>query len=333
MTYEEKLKKILFKLKEERKLTRKGHKTKVTFNNGSFTKVRIKDICKILLQLQDDENAVKILDAIEFEENAPVEKVITPSDDDDYLAAGIIIVELDKKFDDWYENYLIKEKSRIENISKENFESVFNALTLIENELQVSQSPKITINFVSSMSELDGYDNTDINELIVYYIKALTYLKNQEVIQGFTSEQNSVFSSITINVRSFDEIMEKAKIRAKKPSIKRAQVSITTKASYNPQKGVLKINNKEVKFKKDSFRAKMLELLLKDNKSAKKEWSWDEVIDEIQGTKDNPSLRKENKKKFYPACDGLSKHIAQKIGVNDLLIFTKSTVRINPKYL
>ena len=94
----------------------------------------------------------------------------------------------------------------------------------------------------------------------------------------------------------------------------------------------MSVESKKVKFKKESFRAKLLELLLKDDKSRKKEWSWDEVIEEIEDTKDKEATT-ENKKKFYPACDGLSKFIAQKIGVNDLLIFNKSTVQINPKYL
>ena len=60
--------------------------------------------------------------------------------------------------------------------------------------------------------------------------------------------------------------------------------------------------------------------------------SWDEVIEEIEDTKGKEATT-ENKKKFYPACDGLAKHIASKTGVNDLLTFTKSTVQINSKYL
>ena len=103
------------------------------------------------------------------------------------------------------------------------------------------------------------------------------------------------------------------------------------KLSYEPQKGILVIEGKQVKLNKESFRAKILELLLKDDKNKKKEWSWDEVIEEIEDTKD-AELTKENKDKFYPACDGLQKHIALKIGINDLLIFNKSTVQINPKY-
>lgn len=102
--------------------------------------------------------------------------------------------------------------------------------------------------------------------------------------------------------------------------------------SYNTQRGELDIEGKKVRLNKDSFRAKLLELLLKDDKSRKKEWSWNEVIEEIEETKGKEAT-KENKKKFYPACDGLSKFIAQKTGINDLLIFNKSTVQVNPKYL
>jgi len=167
---------------------------------------------------------------------------------------------------------------------------------------------------------------------MVSYFKNLSYLKNIGVIQDFIEEQNSFSYPIIVNISKFDEIMEKAKIRAKKSPIKKVPINIIAKASYDSQKGILKINKKEVQLKKDSFRAQLVELLLKDDKSAKKEWSWDEVIEEIEDTKDTDSL-KESKKKFYPACDGLSKHIAHKISVNDFLIFNKSTVFVNPKYL
>src|SRR4051812_28972064 len=108
MTYEEKLNKVVFKLKEERELTRKGRKTKVTFEDTSFTKIGIADTCKILLKLQDDEGALKILEAIQPIETVPTEQIISPSDDDDYEAVEVISVELDEAFDEWYEKYLMK---------------------------------------------------------------------------------------------------------------------------------------------------------------------------------------------------------------------------------
>jgi hypothetical protein len=93
MTYDEILDKVIYKLKEERDLTRKGHKTKVTFTDSSFTKVRIREICKILLQLQDDEGIVKILDALQPIETVPTEQIINPSDNDDYDGVEEITAE------------------------------------------------------------------------------------------------------------------------------------------------------------------------------------------------------------------------------------------------
>ena len=107
--------------------------------------------------------------------------------------------------------------------------------------------------------------------------------------------------------------------------------AVSTRVVYDPLRGALELESKKVRLDKDSFRAKLLELLLKDDQSRKKEWSWDEIIEEIEGITDHNAL-KENKKKFYSACDGLSKQIAQKTGVNDLLIYNKTTVQISPKY-
>jgi len=134
-----------------------------------------------------------------------------------------------------------------------------------------------------------------------------------------------------------DEYVKRNKTDRKEEKPKTNNLKIDTKkvaikVTYDPQKGELDIEGKKVRLNKDSFRAKLLELLLKDDKSRKKEWSCDEVIEAIEDTKDE-ELTKENKNKFYPACDGLSKHIASKTGVNDLLAFTKSTVQINSKYL
>lgn len=64
------LNKIVNKLKDERDLSRKGRKTKIILDDTSFTKIRIREICKILLQLQDDEGALKILDVLQ-----PIETV------------------------------------------------------------------------------------------------------------------------------------------------------------------------------------------------------------------------------------------------------------------
>ncbi len=208
MTYEEKLQEIVNKLKDERDLTRKGHKTKVAFDDGSFTKIRIKDICKILLKLQDDEGAIKILDGIEFADSVPTENVITPSDDDSYESVGIIIVELDGKFDGWYEKRLIADKSRLENLSETNFNNINHIMHLIEEQLELDQSEKLTIDFISSAREIEGYEPEDVNDIINTYTRSLTYLKNIGVVKDFTTAYMTLSSELTLDIARFFEVLE-----------------------------------------------------------------------------------------------------------------------------
>jgi len=146
----------------------------------------------------------------------------------------------------------------------------------------------------------------------------------QTDIGNFVKQKETYLTELSLR-KSDAQISESSQVQSD-PQKQKAN------ASYDPQKGVLDIEGKKVKFKKESFRAKLLELLLKDDKSSRKEWSWDEVIEKIEDISD-PDLLKEYKKKFYPACDGLSKQIASKTGITDFLTFTKSTVQINAKYL
>lgn len=153
----------------------------------------------------------------------------------------------------------------------------------------------------------------------------------QTDIGNFIKQKETYLMELSLrrdDIQSLSSLQPRLSIREEEISI--TQAKNPNKVSYD--NGLLNIEGKKVKFDKESFRAKLLELLLKDDKNRKKEWSWDEAIETIESTKGEEATT-ENKKKFYPACDGLTKHIASKIGVNDLLIFNKSTVQINPKYL
>ncbi len=101
--------------------------------------------------------------------------------------------------------------------------------------------------------------------------------------------------------------------------------------NYDDKTGILYIANKEIKLQKNSFKARVLAFLLKDEKSRKQLWSWDEILEKILGVTDDALM--ENRKKFYPACEGLQATIALKTGINDLLFFNETTVQINPKYI
>jgi len=329
ITYEEKLDLVVKAVLEASKAIRKGVFTATLYLNATNGLDRLprEEINNILLQLQD-EKALNV---------HPLNNRLLPPNQQPthYFLLDIL------GFNDWHSRFLLKEKGKLENLSKLNFDNIAYVVSLIEQELEISQKEKVTVNFVYAVSEVEGYESDDIDQLIDTYTRALSYLKNIEVVKNFTSGSSNLYSEITLNIPKFLEILEKVKTlqqqtsptptQTQKTPVSQVMTENKSKVFYDNQKGILKIEDKKVKFNKESFRAKLLELLLKDDKSRKKEWSWDEVIEAIEDTKDKETT-KENKNKFYPACDGLTKHIASKIGINDLLTFTISTVQINPKY-
>lgn len=350
MTYEEKLEKIVTKLKDERDLTRKGHKTRVTFTDTSFTKISIRETCKILLQLKDDEGIVTVIDALQPIETVPTEQIINPSDNDDYEGVEEITVEFGEEFDNWYKNYLIRQKSSLVEMNYLNLLRVLDTLLSIREKIQLNQSATVVIPLLPQrirFRELFLADDIgQRDEFIEGRWDSLGYLKKENIIDDFRLIDRMMHRwdnevEVIINPSPFYNFIEKVKAEVSKRLEKNEQEKEEqptqdsepmSKVSYDSKKGVLNIESKKVQLKKDSFRAKLIELLLKDDSSRKKEWLWDEVIEAIEDTNSNEAT-KENKSKFYPACDGLAKHIASKTGINDLLIFTKSTVQINSKYI
>src|SRR3989338_6905244 len=145
MTYEERLEKIVFRLKDERDLTRKCHKTKVTFDDQSFTKVGISDTCKILLQLQDDEKSLKIVDSLQPIETVSTEQIINPIDNDNYDDVEVITIELDVAFDEWYTRYVLQQKSKPTNLDWLNLLKIVDVCSDIDEKLQINRSTTVTI--------------------------------------------------------------------------------------------------------------------------------------------------------------------------------------------
>lgn len=157
------------------------------------------------------------------------------------------------------------------------------------------------------------------------------------VVTGYPSELNlrlGDFEEFMYNTKSFFVIEIKDGFEKWASMLSNNNNLSSTQASYDGLSGTVTVDGKQVKLRKDSFRANLLSLLFKNKTSLTKEWSWDELIAKIEGIDINDTQTlKANKNRFYTACDGLTKHIASKIGVNDLLIFNKSTVQINPKYI
>lgn len=104
--------------------------------------------------------------------------------------------------------------------------------------------------------------------------------------------------------------------------------------SYDPTSGVLNLNGKFVRFKKNGFRAKLLELLSKSLENKEKLWSWDEVYEVIESTESmKDSMGKKEQRQVYEASKGITEYIAKEISLNDFLTYDTKTVCINPSYL
>jgi hypothetical protein len=343
MTYEQKLDLIVKALIEARKATRKGQSTTLYLNatNGLDSLDR-EEIRNILLQLQD-EDALKL--------NPKTNRLLPLSQQP--TSPTYFLLDILDGFDGWLENYLMKQKTELSSLDYINMLRIYDIVLDINEQIQLTNKTTVSIHLLPSLVRFSALFPADTIGMRDKYCEtrwdSLRYLKEKGVIDEF--KHKSAFHrwdtvvSVNLTLSKFDDFYKKIKAeyvkrnktnkkdeKPKTDNIKIDPKKVKQKVSYNPQKGELDIEGKKVKFKKDSFRAKLLELLLKDDKSRKKEWSWDEVIEAIEDTKD-PDLTKEKKKKFYPACDGLSKHIASKTGVNDLLIFNKSTVQLSPKYL
>lgn len=344
MTYEQKLDLVVKAVIEARKATRKGQSTTLYLNaTNGLDGLDREEIRNILLQLQD-ENTLKL----NPKTNRLLQLSQQPTD------AGYFLLDILDGFDDWYESYLMTQKTGLESIDYINMLRIYDVVLDINEQIQLTNKTTVSIHLLPSLVRFGALFPADTIGMRDKYCEtrwdSLKYLKEKGFIDEF--KHSSAFHrwdtvvTVTLKLSKFDEFYrkirdeyvkrnksdDKKEEKPKTESLKIDPKKVTAKVTYNAQKGELDIEGKKVKFKKDSFRAKLLELLLKDDKSRKKEWSWDEVIEAIEDTKDE-ELTKENKNKFYPACDGLTKHIASKTGVNDLLIFNKSTVQINPKYL
>lgn len=204
MTYEEKLEKVIQRLKENRELSRKGHKTQVTFNDKSFQKVRIGDICKLLLQLQDDESALKILDALQPSDTVSTEQIIKPTDDDDYKGVVEIIAELDENFDNWYEKYLMWQKTSLKNLDYINMLRIYDTVQDINEQIQLISGTTVVINLLPSLMKYKALFPADTigfrQEYCDHRLDSLKYLQKIGVVTDYSCSREGWDSIISVSV-------------------------------------------------------------------------------------------------------------------------------------
>lgn len=205
MTYEEKLDKIIYKLSEETKYTRKNHKTLVYFTDRSFTKINLDEISKILFQLQDDEKIITIID------DSPPDGI--PNIPDDQVLAETICVEITEKFNSWYARYLLRQKSKIQNLSVQNFYRAFHTLVIIEDALQVSTDSRVTIDFDDFDRKHKGYSGPvsgRFTKFQEYDIKGVKYLNKLGVIEDYSPFRGHSKMEVRVNIPKMNQFYLRA---------------------------------------------------------------------------------------------------------------------------
>ena len=255
MTYDEKLDLLINEISEAKKRTRVGQPVKVFITKQSelVKKIIPQEIHELLLQLQDDEKVLIVKDIpteLKTGMTASLEAV-----------EGIIdhfLIEILGDFGNWYEKHLIAKKSKLENLSETNFNNINHIMHLIEEQLELDQSEKLTIDFISSAREIEGYEPEDVNDIINTYTRSLTYLKNIGVVKDFTTAYMTLSSELTLDIARFFEVLEQInnvgqrrkiikKEKQEKKSLNKApdKTTVLYEITYTKQRQVL-MNNAQI---------------------------------------------------------------------------------------
>jgi hypothetical protein len=207
-------------------------------------------------------------------------------------------------------------------------EKLLKILNAIQEARKASVDPSIVNLYLTKADGLNDFDANEIWDILIKIEHDEKVLKIESVpkivdIHAGTDTEKAIYNTQTYFsikiLNPFDKWL-----------LKLLPSETPLKGLYFDDKtGKLTINSKTITLRRSTFKSGLVIALLSNKK---KDWSWEEILGEIEHL-EGEKVPLEFKEKFYPACDGLQKSISQKIGLNDFLIFTTSTVRINPKYL
>lgn len=109
MTYEEKLTITIAAIREARQFTRKGYETKLHLGTGNgLSRIHLAQLHDILLQLQDDLKIIILKDIPTDLKTGLVQGMEVLEEKKNYF-----LIEILSDFDNWYENYLLQQKSTL----------------------------------------------------------------------------------------------------------------------------------------------------------------------------------------------------------------------------
>ena len=97
---------------------------------------------------------------------------------------------------------------------------------------------------------------------------------------------------------------------------------------FNDEKGILKINNKSIKFTKHKDPFNVLRYIFNNNLNGGGECFFDEISQVY-----NPNIEFVKDKKYHNAVMQIKRRVFDKTGINDLFYTTTQSVKIDSKYL
>jgi len=299
MTYEQKLDLIVKAIVEARKATRKGQSTTLYLNaTNGLDRLDREEIRNILLQLQD-ENAIKL--------NPKTNRLLPLSQQP--ANAGYFFLDILDGFDDWYASYLMRQKSKPENLDWLNLLKVLDVCSDIDQQLQITRNATVTIPsfpypYTGRFIELFPYDSIGTRKSYQRYRwEGAQYLLKQGIALEVKDETDDVLGYgnivIRIDLIKFDDFYKAIKDefeKRKKSFEKENKPETHTKISKTVKEEVLWSDDFRWEGKKFVFgKYGSINLVSSDRKHilkvlTEKKGNW-ATIGELRGNKDAGYVR------------------------------------------
>lgn len=172
--------------------------------------------------------------------------------------------------------------------------------------------------YLSSLSSIKGSYNIPFSVVkneSFEIVKILKYLEITNKIEIYWGEKSSWKIELSTTISSPQDLLDDS--LSPKVQIFLGYSEPESILSYGDDK--LKITGADQKF--------VLKVLFENNASQVKEWQFSQICEMFEHTE------KINEKKFYNASRQIIRRFQMKHGVENVLITTSTSVRINPKYL
>jgi len=240
MPYEEKLDLIVKAVVEARKATRKGQPTILYINaTNGLDRLDREEIRNILLQLQD-KTALKV--------NPKTNRLLPLSQQP--ANPNYFLLDILDGFDNWYENYLMGQKTDLENLDYINMLKIYDVVLDINEQIQLANKTTVTINLLPHLVRFSILFPTDSIGFRDKYCEArwdsLKYLREKGVIDDFKHNEGlhrwQTTVSVSLKLSKFDDFYKSIRneyVKRNKANDKDEEPEIPTKIDREASEGTV----------------------------------------------------------------------------------------------